>query len=205
MAEHGQTRQEILHYIKYKGEATTEALCGALEMTPSAMRQHLGMLVSEGMLETHRERSGPGRPKLRYVLTNESESAFEKRYEKVTLDLLEAIVEEDGYEKLTDLLNRRRKKILARYYKEVTEDTLEARLQYLVKVQSQQAYMADLEVEGETFLLCEHNCPFIEVSRKYQQFCEAERRAFEEFLGESVELKGCQAQGDRRCVFCVKT
>ena len=61
--------------------------------------------------------------------------------------------------------------------------------------------MAHVEYENGLPMLKELNCPFIEVAKKYPEFCEAEREVYEQVLGRSVKLNGCRARGAHVCCF----
>src|SRR3989337_2857266 len=67
------TRQRILDYLASHTSATAAELSRALQVTPSDVRYHLGILVHEGTIVPTGERrsQGRGRPAQRYRLASQ--------------------------------------------------------------------------------------------------------------------------------------
>src|SRR3982074_1707434 len=74
------TRMEVLELLRRKGRCRAEASASALRVTPNAVRQHLTTLERDGLVVSHPERSGRGRPALLFSLTERADSVFPKRY-----------------------------------------------------------------------------------------------------------------------------
>lgn len=188
------TREKILFFIRKHGSTQASKLTKPLKMTLSAIRQHLSILESEGLINTKSKSQGPGRPTHHYFLTEKAESAFYKNYSALTLEILDQL----GKKGLKALLNQRKEKLVQKH-KEIQPPTLKS----IAKIQDEAGYMAKVTRKNGLPILEEYNCPFIDVAKKYPEFCEAERAAYEEVLGKPVQLKGCRAQGANVCRFCV--
>src|SRR5690554_3578114 len=63
------TRREILQTIKRHGEARAEDIASELGITVSGVRQHLTGLEAMALVEHRELKSGPGRPRFLYRLT----------------------------------------------------------------------------------------------------------------------------------------
>src|SRR5207248_11743463 len=82
-------RRGILMALKKSGPLRAEDVATQLGITPSAVRQHLTGLHSDGLVEFEEVRSGPGRPKHLYRLTPAAEELFPKTYSDLTNELLD--------------------------------------------------------------------------------------------------------------------
>src|SRR5216684_2807596 len=56
------TRQKILDHLRRHGEATVRDLAAPLQLTPTGIRQHLAILVHEGLASIQETRGKIGRP-----------------------------------------------------------------------------------------------------------------------------------------------
>ncbi len=196
------TRDKILHLLRIEGPQSLETLSQALGVTVSATRQQMAILQSEGIVVTSSVRKGPGRPKHLYTLTDKAESHFTKRYADVALSFIDTVVELEGEKKLIEVLTKRRKTTEEHYLRETKGLSCSAKFKRIGELQDSKGYMAETDRDGDTLVLREHNCPFIDVARKYPQFCESERRLYEKVLKKKVRLKDCRARGADVCVFC---
>jgi len=91
-------------------EITDEDLARALDITVSAVRQHLNGLAASGFV-THRPLTdGPGRPRHLYLLSAGGEALFPKFYGEVTNELLSYVEQEDptALERIFERRRRRR-------------------------------------------------------------------------------------------------
>ena len=70
------TQRRVLIALKRRGEATADELASALEISSSAVRQHLSALRSAGFIAARQERGQPGRPADKYHATPLTEPLF---------------------------------------------------------------------------------------------------------------------------------
>src|SRR5437773_10163332 len=61
------TRMEVLELLRRKGRSSAETIASDLGVTPNAVRQHLTNLERDGLVVSHPERSGRGRPALLFA------------------------------------------------------------------------------------------------------------------------------------------
>lgn len=197
----GSPRQQILYYLRIHGPNTAKTLAEGLGVTISAIRQQVALLEEEGMVFSQRHIFGPGRPTHAYHLSEKAESAFEKRYEGVALDVLEMVLDEFGKKALSSLLKKRRERTVGEYRAQIEGLSQKEKMHRIAELQDSRGYMATMEVQGAKGILREFNCPFIEVAKKYPAFCETERKVYEDLLGEEVHLDHCRALGASSCCF----
>ena len=68
LAELPATRRALLIALRKRGEARAEELAEQLDITVSAVRQHLQGLAAADLVAHREERAGPGRPRHVYRL-----------------------------------------------------------------------------------------------------------------------------------------
>ena len=70
------TQRHVLETLKRHGDATAEELASYLDISSSAVRQHLAALRSAGLIAARQERGHAGRPADRYHATALTERLF---------------------------------------------------------------------------------------------------------------------------------
>src|SRR6185503_12082177 len=101
------TRQQIIEFLKEKGQATVEELAATVNLTPMAVRHHLNVLQAESLISatTIRRQSGPGRPSQVYQLTQAADALFPEDYYGLTDYLLVELAQQLGQAGMTQLFN----------------------------------------------------------------------------------------------------
>ena len=89
------TQRRVLVALKRRGEATADELSTTLEISPSAVRQHLSALRSAGLIAARKARGQPGRPADLYHTTERTEPLFVTPDSTLSIELLGHIEEED--------------------------------------------------------------------------------------------------------------
>ena len=89
------TRKALLLAIKKAGEIGADELAAEFAITVSAVRQQLGGLAADGLIERRDERHGPGRPRHLYRLTELGDTLFPRTYSDLTTELLDYADQED--------------------------------------------------------------------------------------------------------------
>lgn len=199
-----ETRTEILRILRQKETATAKDLSAALNITLSAVRQQLAIMEGEGLVIAEREIGKPGRPTHHYRLTDKADSHFTKNYVDLSLELIDSLIESAGKSGLKRFLLKRKERFIAKHREALYKKSqAESVVRCVANTQDRSGYMAKVKVEEKLNIIEEYNCPFIEVARKYPEFCEMERASYEEIFGRKVELDGCRARGANVCRFCI--
>lgn len=168
------TRQDLLLTLKRTGGARAEELATALEITPSAVRQHLGALAGEGLVVYDERRGGPGRPKHVYRLTEAAESLFPKRYGDLAAEILEYVGDADPA-MVERLFDRRRQRRIADAKVRLAGRPFPDQVAELTAILDEDGYLAAVEpMDDGSYRIVEHNCAILEVARKYGHACSSE-------------------------------
>ena len=84
---------------------------------------------------------------------------------------------------------------------------LEARLEALARIRTEEGYMAEVARDADgVLLLLENHCPICAAAAACTGLCQAELRVFQDVLGADVEVERTDhiLQGARRCAYRVR-
>src|SRR5579872_4193799 len=198
------TRSEILSLIKRHGPLTVQELSRRLGITPMGVRQHLAILERDGQLRSDGIRRGQGRPSRVYSITLEGDKVFPRTYEEVATSLLEDVRVLDGDAKIDALFERRRNRQLEQYRARMAGKELPERVAVLAKIRDEEGYLAECEeLDNNTFVLIEHNCPIRVVADAHRQACACEMALFSEALGADTTRTEHILAGAPRCRYVI--
>ena len=197
------TRRQILDLLKRRGRATVEEIAATLSITPMGVRRHLGALENANLVRIEIERRPMGRPTYVYKLTEEAEALFPKGYHHLVLDLLECLTAQEGAERVDELFERRKERLLATYAPRLEGKTLEERVAEVARIMSENGYMARWQKTGNGYVLTEHNCAIYHVARVYSQPCRTELAFIRELLGVEVTRINHIASGGTCCSYVI--
>jgi DeoR family suf operon transcriptional repressor len=174
-----ETRRTILRTLKRCGEARADELAAVLEVTPSAMRQHLTALSAEGLVTHHQVKGSPGRPKHVYHLTAAAEGLFPKAYGELTTELLDYVQEADPA-LVEGIFAKRRQRRIEGAAARLAGKSFDERVAEMGRILDEDGYLAEVEpLDGDGadaggFRITEHNCAILSVASKYGQACSSE-------------------------------
>jgi predicted ArsR family transcriptional regulator len=197
------SRERIVELLRIHGTLTSADLVRALEITATAVRQHLDRLVAEGLVEVTGLQRGRGRPRKIYALSEKADSLFPHSYDALALELLEAISRlPEGAELFKRVLAVRREIWNERYGRRVTGESLEQQVAAIMALFNEKGGLTEHDVQADgTHLLVKRNCNISRVAAQYPEFCEIERAWLQEVLNTSVDSLQSRAAGDPACVF----
>lgn len=194
----------ILMFLKMRGEATSLLISKELSITKEGARKHLLNLAGEGLIRSVAKSEGIGRPSTYYTLTEKGLSQFPDSHADVTVQILRSVKDLLGENALNLLINDREKNTYERYEKAlVNTESLEQRLDMLVKVRSEEGYMAEWTKEGNDYFLIENHCPICAAAAECQGFCRAELSNFQNLIGKNYQVERINhiLSGGQRCVY----
>jgi len=200
------TRRQILEYLKQHGRATVEQIARMAGITSMGVRRHLLALENADLVKMEPERRPMGRPTHVYELTESAEALFPQNYHQLALQLLDSIAELEGEEKVTQLFERRKQKLLAAYADRMRGKDLAGRVVAMTQIMTENGYMADWKVIEGGYAIVEHNCAIARVAQSYTQACACELEFIQELLGPTVDVTRERhiASGDICCAYVVR-
>jgi predicted ArsR family transcriptional regulator len=202
------TRQHVLELIAADGPVSAAEIAAGLDLTPAAIRRHLGVLEGTDQIAVHDggQGNGParrGRPARRYVATSHGQAALSHRYSELASEALRYLSVVAGPGALTEFAESRVRDLEQRYALAVAtagHDTA-SRAHALAHGLAGDGYAATARpVPGAAAIqLCQGHCPVQEIAAEFPQLCEAETHAFSRLLGVHVQRLATLAGGGHVC------
>src|SRR5689334_18025519 len=107
-----QNQKKILSYLlENKNGATLDELADHLEISKTAAKEHLLKVERLGFLTFEDSKGGVGRPRRRYLLSQDGMDAFPKQYSWLSNVLLEHLAESTGPEAVAKIMDELAKKV----------------------------------------------------------------------------------------------
>jgi predicted ArsR family transcriptional regulator len=203
MANFGDTRSSLMAaLLKNKGGLTVDALGEALNVTRTAVRQHLATLERDGHVARSGTRSTGGRPQVLYTLTEAGQEQFARRYSWFADLLVGLLKEELGKDGLaTKLRSVGAGVATALQRRTAAAAPLPERLSELSGAMSGLGYETESALQNRGRDLVAHNCIFHQLAAAHPEICEFDLGFMEKFANAKVEHVECMARGQHVCRF----
>ncbi len=195
-------RRSLLTALKRAGEARADELAEVLDITVSAVRQHLTAMADDGLVDHVDVRNGPGRPAHVYRLTEMGDSLFPRTYGTIVNELLGEL-EEEAPDLVDRLFERRRRRRVERAKERLAGLGFADKVVALAAILDDDGYLAEA-VPGPdgSFRIVEHNCAILAVASKYGAACGTELEFLREVLPEAtVERVAHLMAGGHVCAY----
>ena len=86
------TREAILGILRRQDRVSVDQFARELDLAGATVRRHLDVLLRDGLISVTQVRSGPGRPRYAFSITEAGADAFPHHYIRLTQRLIEEIV-----------------------------------------------------------------------------------------------------------------
>lgn len=194
----------FLMLLKTRGALTAGEIAKELGITAEGARLQLLKLTEEGLIQTHHESKGVGRPTQYFSLTDLGQKGFPDTHAELTVKLIQLMKETLGEEALQAVITAGEEKGKERYQQQMSQNnSLEDRLRTLTEIRTREGYMAEYSKDDEGYLLVENHCPICAAAQICQGFCVSELNTFKFILGADVNISRVShiIAGDRRCAY----
>ena len=198
------TKRDLLMLMKQQGTISLDDAEEATGLTRTTLREHLGQLERDGLVERSTKRQGRGRPSLRYDLTAEGERLFPSR-DNVLLGRLLEFLQLEGKEKLIQTFFEqfwadRLQDVQYRFSKLAPGDQ-EQRLEVLEQLLREQGFMPEIRQDEEGLVIRECNCPFPEAVKRTRLPCQLEAAFFEQLFDGRIGRVSYIPDGSPACTY----
>jgi DeoR family transcriptional regulator, suf operon transcriptional repressor len=200
------TKEKILTLIKAHSQMSVMELSIELNITEMAVRRHLQVLETDGLLLCIMKKNTTGRPSKIYQLTEKGEEFFPQAYKQIGIELLQEINRLDGNIVNQAILSRQGR-LVNRYKNRLSGKTFKSQVQEMAKIQSELGFMAEDYDTGaeEVGEIRQSNCPYLEIARDFPEICRNEHKLFEELLGTTNITKvSALSKGDNCCHYVIR-
>jgi predicted ArsR family transcriptional regulator len=195
------TREKVLLLLRRKGPLTAQELGKELQISVTAIRQHILALEQASLVASRIRRQKLGRPGHEFVLCPKSEDAFPKVYKELASSMLATAGDIGGSQLVKKLVNGWRTGLHREYAEKLRDVPEDEKLACIARLQNTRGHLAHFEQGDHVQKLIQYNCVVHELSADYAAFCESERRMYEKLLGRPVKRVKCRAEGGDCCVF----
>lgn len=198
------THNKILQLLKTQGALTAKALAEELGLTTMGIRQHVLALEESGDVTYKDEKAPRGRPTRYWSLTEKSNHHFENRHDELTVQIIDSVIAIFGNDGLERLITNREESAMRTYRLALADRYgVEEKLTMLVKLRSDEGYMATMTQEDDFFWLLENHCPICAAATKCINFCRSELHLFQSLLNDVAVVTREEhiIKGARRCAY----
>jgi DeoR family transcriptional regulator, suf operon transcriptional repressor len=192
---------DFLDLLRAIGHLNVAELATAMEVTPTAVRQRLTRLMSQGSIQREPLRNGRGRPQHRYSLTDKGLRLTGSNFPDLAMALWKEIRSLENPELRREMLRRIAHALASKYADQVEGVTPSERLRSLADLLAQRRISVAIDESSAHPALIAQSCPNPNLSEADHSVCSMERMMFTELVGNDVQLTQCRLEGDCQCRF----
>lgn len=198
----GESQRTLLELLKRGGETTLADLEAGLELARETLRDHLKALSAQGLVERAGvRREGPGRPHVLYRLTAAGQELFPHREGELLKELATFLLEAGHEVLLGEFFEARVQRKREALHERVAGLEGSARLEEVVRILSEEGFLAEADTTGSAPLLRLCHCPLRDVVAVSRLPCRAEMALVEELLGTPLVRESFMPEGGHTCSY----
>lgn len=179
-------------------------LADAAEVSPVSVRHHLANLQAENLVQVDEVRHGVGRPHHSFSLTEKAKELFPTRYFKLANRLLSEIRESMSQGRVEELFAGIADHMSEEFASELRDLPLAKRLDRLVDLLREEGFDAQIEARGDTILIHELSCPYLQVGENHPEVCLLDQSLIARSLGLPAERITWLLEGDLHCTYAIE-
>ncbi|MGD9646771.1 MAG: helix-turn-helix transcriptional regulator [Pirellulales bacterium] len=181
-------------------------LVSAAGVTRTAVTEQLNELVDAGFVRRTLERTGRGRPRYRYEVTETALAVlFANNQRLLAPALLRAMTEICGSELSCKVLNRVSESLAEHYKGRISAEQPHERLRQLAQVLQDEGVLVDFEESNGRYALHERTCPYVDMIDQERSVCAVEQQMMEQVTGAPIKAIACRLDGCPGCTFELET
>jgi DeoR family transcriptional regulator, suf operon transcriptional repressor len=200
------TKDKILNLIKTNIQMTVLELSAQLNITEMAIRRHLQVLETDGLLIAFMKKNMTGRPSKVYQLSERGEEFFPKQYKQIGIDLLQEINRLDG-SIINQAIVSRQERLVNRFRVRLKDKSFKGQISELAKIQSELGFMAEVNATDSEDVgqIRQSNCPYLDIAKDFPEICRNEHKFFEELLHtKNIEKISSLSKGNSCCHYVIR-
>lgn len=201
-----ENQRKLMEFLLEKPEgATLEEIAARLGITKTAAKEHVIKVTDLGYLTYRDTRGLVGRPRRRYLLSDEGAEAFPRQYSWLSTVLLEQLGQDLGPPGLARLMSSMAKNVAASMASRF-ERGGPALLAEVAKALSELGYRATLKQSDlrKGAVIEATNCVYHAVAKKHPELCQFDTQFIRSATKMDVRLESCIARGGTVCRFCIR-
>lgn len=199
-------RQQALlqQLLQERSGLTVDGLAQRLDISRTAVNQHLASLMQNGFVAAGESRKTGGRPQRVYALTDRGHHLFPKQYSWFSSLMINSMKEEFGSEATARYLRKIAAHLVEDMHPPGKDISEPERLTILVEVMNELAYeaapAADPAHPGDLMIEAK-NCVYHDLAREHPEVCQFDLELLSRFMGMDVTQEECMLRGGQSCRF----
>ena len=197
------TRQQIIEFLKEKGQATVEELAATVNLTPMAVRHHLNVLQVENLITSAaiRRQNGPGRPSQIYQLTAAADGLFPVDYYGLTNYLLAELTHHLGQDGVTQIFSNIAYRLASQAPPPRENQTFEERLDEVIAFLAEKGFVVDWEAKDNNYMIHAYSCPYRQIAKDHAEVCLLDKQIISSMLNTTPTRIACLTTDDDHCTY----
>lgn len=193
----------LLLLTRNKEGLTVDQLSGLLDISRTAVNQHLAALERDGFVDRKELAATGGRPGRVYALSPRGHNLLPKHYNLFSTLLLESMLAKLGQKEVLAYLDDIGKDMAAGLARELEGKSLEDKLEAITAFMNEVGFDASMpEVPAQAPPLVEaSNCIYHDLAQKHPEVCQLDLALLETASGVNVDHISCMAKGANLCRF----
>jgi DeoR family transcriptional regulator, suf operon transcriptional repressor len=191
----------LLDLLRTAGPVGVAEMANEIEVTPTAVRQRLGRLLAQGLIQRQPVRNGRGRPKHRYQLTQLGLRLTGSNFTDLALAMWREIEAIEDFNLRRVLLRGVLKALASEYAPQIDGGTVVEKMRSLAKLLGERRLPFTVDESDGLPVLTAHACPYPELAEHDRTICALEKALFSELLGHDLKLTQCRLDGGPNCQF----
>lgn len=203
---HENQRKILEHLLSHHEGASLDELATHLGLTRTAVQQHVLRLMDLGYLAYLDTKGSVGRPRRRYLISDQGIDAFPKQYSWLANAILAQLAQDLGPGGGSSFMKRLAGAVAASLESQVgPADPPAQRLRKVTALMNELGYRAVLKPGGSAGegAIEAVNCVYHSVAKAHPELCQFDVSLIERATGMDVHLETCIAKGGAVCRFCV--
>ena len=203
-------RQLLTLLLLNKGGMTVDEIAQSLDITRTAVNQHLASLERDGYVHPVDLQKTAGRPGRVYGLTQRGDELFPKQYSWFSSLMLKNLKEELGSEGLGRYLRKIAAQLASELLPRVQGKSESERLSEIVLIMNELAYQArrvEEEAASESPRIEAKNCVYHDLAREHPEVCQFDLELLAGLMGRDISQinhEECMVRGGHACRFRIQ-
>jgi predicted ArsR family transcriptional regulator len=202
----GKKQQKMLQFLMQEKQGMTIGQFSKhLNISRTAINQHITVLERDGYVRKFSSRPTRGRPVATFVLTARGIHLFPKHYGFFAETLIDFIKDKLGSEVLIEYLKKQSIALVESKKSDFSNASLTEKIETTVTIMQELGYEAQIvsSPPGQTPMIDAYNCVFHDLAQKHEEVCELDLSLLSSLLDSKIEHVSCMTKGESRCRFKV--
>ncbi len=200
----GLSQRKILErLLKNKEGLTIDAIVKSIDITRTAVNQHINSLEKDGYVKKHSQTKTRGRPSQIYILSEKGIHLFPKQYALFSALLLKSLKEKLGRDGLEKFLRELGEQVAKSYSTRLKGKSSTEKVMVITSIMEELGYESSVNNEGKNMIrAC--NCVYHDLATEIPEVCSFDLALISAMSGRKIKHVECMAQGNHKCSFKIK-